>query len=153
MVSVRYANAMSEVLYYLKGIQEDDIKKIPPKFIEYLKENASKDYKCNFDYNKPLKDLELLNETRGIISIICLNYWCETDKQKKKYLNKLKENELKHEELKKLKYNSNSFFKDNNLNVDKISNNSNNETSLVEIKERNKIQKIFERIKKFFHFK
>ena len=51
MVSVRNANAMAEVIYYLKGIKQEDIDKIPRKFIQYLNENASKEYKCDFDYS------------------------------------------------------------------------------------------------------
>ena len=36
MVSVRNANAMAEVIYYLKGIKQEDIDKIPKKFIQEL---------------------------------------------------------------------------------------------------------------------
>ena len=61
MVSVRNANAMAEVIYYLQGIKQEDIDKIQKKFIQYLNENASKEYKCDFDYNKPLKELKLLD--------------------------------------------------------------------------------------------
>ena len=111
MVNVRDANAMAEVLYYLKGIKQKDIDKIPEKFIEYLNENASKEYKCNFDYNKPLKDLNLLDETRGIIGMICYNYWCITEIQKKQYLEKLNENEKIYQEMIRKKYNPDNIFK------------------------------------------
>ena len=79
MISVKSQNAMAEVLWYLKGINEEDIDKIPKDIINYIKQNASKDYICTFDYNKPLKDLDLLDETRGIIAILCYKYWCVSE--------------------------------------------------------------------------
>ena len=111
MVSVQYSNALAEVLHYLKGIRKEDIDKIPKKFMEHIRQNASKEYECNFDYNRPLKDLNLLNETRGIIGMICYNYWCETEEQKKKYLNHLDENEALYEKDLREKYNPDNLFK------------------------------------------
>ena len=84
MENIRYANAMTEVLEYLKGIRQEDIDKIPKKLILFFKENASTNYICNIDYNRPLKEQQLLDETRGLISMLCLNYWCETEEQKKR---------------------------------------------------------------------
>ena len=57
MISVQNANAIAEVVYYLKGIRQEDIDKIPKKLLEYLNNNASKEYECNFDFNKPLNEL------------------------------------------------------------------------------------------------
>ena len=36
MVSVRNANAMAEVIYYLKGIKQEDIDKIPKKLYDAM---------------------------------------------------------------------------------------------------------------------
>ena len=114
MVSVRNANAMAEVIYYLKGIKQEDIDKIPKKLMQYLNENASKDYKCDFDYNKPLKELDLLDETRGIIGMICYNYWCITEKQREQYLKKLSKNEQEYQEILHEKYNPDNLFLNKN---------------------------------------
>ncbi len=111
MISVKNANAMAEVIYYLKGIRQEDLNKIPKKLLQYLNENASKEYKCNFDYNKPLKELKLLDETRGIIGMICYNYWCITEKQKEQYIKKLSENEKKYQEILHELYNPDNLFK------------------------------------------
>ena len=114
MVNGRDANAMAEVIYYLKGIRQEDINKIPKKFLQYLNEHASKEYKCNFDYNKPLKELNLLDETRGIIGMICYNYWCVDEIQKKQYIDKLNINEIKYQEILYEKYNPDSLLKNKN---------------------------------------
>lgn len=111
MVSMQYSNAMAELLHYLKGIRQEDINKIPTKLMNFLQENASKNYKCSFDYNKPLKELDLLDETRGLIGMICYNYWCETAEQKSEYLNKLNENEKHYQQILREKYNPDNLFK------------------------------------------
>ena len=146
MVSVRNANAMAEVIYYLNGIKQEDIDKIPKKFIQYLNENASKEYKCDFDYNKPLKELNLLDETRGIIGMICYNYWCVTEKQKEQYLKRLSQNEQQYQKKLDEKYNPDNIFE--NKILDFIENTT-NPTEIIEYKEsifkklKNKLKSIF----------
>ena len=153
MISVRYANAMSETLHYLKGIKQEDVDKIPKKFIAFLKENASKEYICNFDYNKPLKELNLLDETKGIIGTICLNYWCITQEQKQEYLNRLNENERKYQEILREKYNSNNIFNNKKEKITPIQNESIAiETTMVEYKE-SIFKIIINKVKEFFGIK
>ena len=146
MVSVRNANAMAEVIYYLKGIKQEDIDKIPKKFIQYLNENASKEYKCDFDYNKPLKELNLLDETRGIIGMICYNYWCVTEKQKEQYLKRLSQNEQQYQKILDEKYNPDNIFE--NKKLDFIENTT-NPTEITEYKE-SIFKKLINKIKSIF---
>lgn len=149
MVSVKNADAMAEVIYYLKGIRKEDIDKIPKKLVQYLNENASKEYKCEFDYNKPLKELNLLDETRGIIGMICYNYWCNNEKQKEQYLKKLNQNEKQYQEIIHRKYNPDNLFKDHKQESVEETNHITNETSMILYKESifkkfiNKIKNIF----------
>ena len=116
MIGINNANAMAEVIYYLKGIKQEYINKIPKTLMQYLNENASKDYMCDFDYNKPLKELDILDETRGIIGMICYNYWCVTKQQKELYLKKLSQNEKQYQEILHKKYNPDDIFKKSNKN-------------------------------------
>lgn len=111
MVNERYGIAITETLHYLKGINQEDINKIPNKFMIFLKENALNNYSCNFDYNKPLKELNLTNEAKGLIAMICLNYWCETEEQKMKFRNHLSKNEQHYQEELRKKYNIDDIFK------------------------------------------
>lgn len=147
MSNVKNANAMAEVIYYLKGIKQEDINKIPKKLLQYISENASKEYKCDFDYNKPLKELNLLDETRGIIGMICYNYWCIDEIQKKQYIEKLSKNEQKYQEIIHEKYNPDNLFKNkNNKNIEETI----KTTEMIEYKE-NILKKLIVRIKKFCH--
>ena len=146
MVNIQYSNAMAEVLHYLKGIRKEDIEKISKNFLKFIEENSSKEYVCKFDYNKPLKELELLNETRGIIGTICLNYWCQNEEQRQNYLNKLSENERKYQEEIQEKYNLDNLFK--NRVKDKSKNLEENETQKVNIIEYK--ESVFIKIKNWF---
>ena len=110
MVNERYSLAISETLYYLKGIQQQDIDRIPNKFMSFLKDNCLKNYKCNFDYTRPLKELNISDEARGLIAMICLNFWCDNDEKKEMFKKHLTENELKYQEKLKEKYNPNNLF-------------------------------------------
>lgn len=150
MIGINNANAMAEVIYYLKGIKQEDINKIPKTLMQYLNENASKDYMCDFDYNKPLKELDILDETRGIIGMICYNYWCVTKQQKELYLKKLSQNEQQYQEILHKKYNPDDIFKKNNLKENNKENSIKNEVSIVEYKE-SIIKRIITKIKNLFH--
>ena len=150
MVSIRNANAMAEVIYYLKGIRQEDINKIPKKLMQYLNENASKEYKCDFDYNKSLKELKILDEIRGIIGMKCYNYWCINKFQKKKYIDKLNMNEIKYQEELRKKYNPDNIFK-NKREIKKEE--QTKEKSLTVVQEEKWYQKIFNLIKGIFRKK
>lgn len=150
MVNERYSIAISETLHYLKGINQDDINKIPNKLMLFLKENASNSYSCKFDYNKPLKELNLTKETKGLIAMICLNYWCETEEQKIKFRNQLNVHEQAFQEELKRKYNVDDIFKKKDIgNNEDIGFESINNLP-VEVKNENIFKRLLNRLKKLF---
>ncbi len=146
---VKYANAMAEVLYYLKGIRDEDLAKLPDKLINFLEENATKNYICNFDYTKPLKELNLADESKGIIAMICYNYWCNTEEDKKRLISSLNQNERIYQEKMKEKYNPEKIFKE--LNKENVQN-LNETVAVVEYKE-SKFKKLINKLKNFFHIR
>lgn len=88
------AIAIAEVMYYLRGIKQNDIDKIPQDFVDFLYDNVSKEHKSSFDNSFPLQKIDMSDEARGIIGMICSNYWCEDEDQKKEYLEHISHNEL-----------------------------------------------------------
>ena len=144
--NIKYAIAMAEVLHYLKGIRQEDIDKIPQKLIEYFKQNSLESYVCKFDYKKPLKELELQEETKGLIAMICFNYWCQTAEQKEKFILELTNNEERYQKELREKYNPDNIFKKNKSVTDEI---MENQKAMVEYKE-NIIIKILNKLKGFF---
>ena len=154
MVNERYSIAITETLHYLKGISQEYIDKIPNRFITFLKDNASQDYICDFDYTKPLSELNLKNETRGLIAMICLNYWCDTESQKNDFIKHLNENEKKYQEELRRKYNIDDIFRKKD-NINKETSEFENIDKKVPIKvEKDNIFKIiFNKILRFFQIK
>lgn len=155
MVNERYGIAMAETLHYLKGISQDDINKIPDNFITFLKNNASQNYECKFDYTRPLKELNLKNETRGLIAMICLNYWCETEEQKDAFREHLNKNEKQYQEELRKKYNMDDIFKKKELSpeVEIIGENIDADKLPIQAEQENIFKRIFNRIMKIFHMK
>ena len=149
MVNERYKIAMAETLHYFKGISQTDINKIPNKFMTFLKDNASKDYNCDFDYTKPLNELNLKNETRGLIAMICLNYWCETEEQKNNLKKHLTENEKQYQEELKKKYKTDNIFQKKENTTENIVENK----LPVKIEKETIFKRIFNRIMKLFNIK
>ena len=149
MVNERYSVAMSETLHYLKGINQKDLDRIPNKFIQFLNDNCLIDYECNFDYTKPLKELDISNEARGLIAMICLNYWCTSKEQKEIFKKHLTENELKYQEKLRKKYNPDNIFNNKPNYVKesiKESNIQEENMAMVEYTEFKWYQKIFNKI-------
>ena len=144
MKNEKYAKAITEVIHYLKGIRVEDYEKIPKKIINYLEENSSKEYKCEFDYNKPLSELELLDETKGMIGILCYNYWSDTSEKKEKFMNILKENSEKNQEELKKKYDVNNIF--NNFEQNEKIDDTNSNAQRLPVKK----EKWYKKILNFF---
>lgn len=149
MVNEKYSIAMCETLRYLKGINQDDLNKIPSKFIKFLNDNSSKNYECDFDYTKPLKELNISEEARGIIAMICLNYWCITDEQKEKFKSHLTKNELKFQKEMRRKYNPDNLFK-NKVEKNVVDTVKIEHKELIEYKEQKCNHKILDKLLNIF---
>lgn len=150
MVEHKYASAMREVLEYLKGISDKDVAKISKNFLDFLRDNAAEELIKEFDYNKPLVELELSSEAKAIIGVIYYNFWCETEQQKRDFLRLLNTNEIEFQKELKEKYDIDNIFdspKESNFNVtENVS-----EKGLLDINN----MKWYERLFEFFrrHFK
>lgn len=75
MMNREYRKACAEVLDILEHTRREDVAKISPLFIEYLRVNSDKTYKPNLDHSKRIKDMNLRKETLGILAIISKKFW------------------------------------------------------------------------------
>lgn len=144
-----YSIAYAEVLHYLKGIRKKQIMLIPKGLIEHFKANKSQTYKCNFDYNKPLNEIEISDKAKGIIGMICLNYWSNSNNEKKIFLEKIEENEKIYQKELNEKYSYDNIFKKSNK--DK---NLENEEELLDLEPTKKVklfEKIINKLKQYFN--
>ena len=92
MISNEYSEDFAETLDILNHTRKEDVLKISPKFIEYLKSNASQTYISKLDHSKEIKDMDLSIKTKAILAIIYKKFWC-TEEEAKDFDNKLKINE------------------------------------------------------------
>lgn len=151
MVNTKYSEAAVDVLDILEHMEEEDQKKVPKKFIEILKENASKEYVCNLDYSKRLVEMDLSQEARGILGVMYRHYWCPEEK-KAEFEKRIDENEKEFQRILREKYNPDEIFKNTGsiLSEEKIQNDLNEETSLVEKNKESLFQKIINKILSIF---
>ena len=83
---------------------------MPKKVRDFFKEEKIKDYHPEIDIEKPLIEQNLKRETMVLLAILNLNYWCENEEEKQRFLNELDKNEEEKKELEE-KYNPDNLFK------------------------------------------
>ena len=160
MINQKYENGISEVLAILDYSEPEYKEKIPKKLMNFFEENQSKTYKPQIDPSKKIEEMNLLPETKGLLSILYLDYW-STPEEKEEFKSILKDNQIKYNEELRQKYNPDNIF-DNVKKEETLTQQNQNfennervvkEESLVEYKDgfmNNLIQKIKEFIYKIF---
>lgn len=148
MISVEYREALVEVLEVLDNTDADLVNKIPKKFMEFMKNNASRMYKKEVNDNQNLNDLTLKEKTKDILTMIYRNYWC-TLEQRSDLDKILDENEEKYQEQLREKYNPDNLFKKNTSKEETVEEPEN--TQIIEYKPENIFQKIWSKLKNLFH--
>lgn len=149
MIEHKYASAMREVLEYLKGISDRDVAKISQKFLNFLKDNATEELVHEFDYNKPLVELELSSEAKAIIGVIYYNFWCETEQQRNDFLRLLDTNEIEFQKELKEKYDIDNIFDNPKKKDMKIKENI-SEKGLLDINNMKWYERLFEFFRRHF---
>lgn len=148
MIDVAYSEAATEVLTILEHTEIEEVNKIPKNFIKFLKENSSKTYKPDFDFSKPINELNLKQKTQSILAIIYLKYWAN-EEEKKAFKKRIKENEEKYQQELKKQYSTDNLFKTKKGIIENFENQT-QKNLLPEVKKENFIQKIINKMKKIF---
>lgn len=138
--------AYSEVHEILNLLEEDFYNKIPEKILKFFKEERDLEYTPIIDINKPLEEQGLLNRTIAILSILNINYWCESEEEKQEFIAHLKENDEYQEKLIYEKYNPDNLFKNKNIENEVDTQN----VEMIVYKEESFIKKILNKIKNLF---
>ena len=69
---------VSDILNHMDKSYKDKISK---DFLDFIEDNKEKDYVPSLDYSKKLDDMELNNNTRSILAIIYMKYWCNSEQK------------------------------------------------------------------------
>ena len=106
-----------------------------------IKEEKLDSYNPKYDLRLPLEEQNIKEETIDMIALFYLNYWCESEDEKKEFRKVLQENEDMYQKQLNEKYNTDKLFKDS-----KIGNKENEEVQLIQYK-RSIFKRIIDKIK------
>lgn len=137
--------AVSEVIEILNHTDKKIIEKIPQKFIDFLFENADKDYIPNIDFYDENWENSIQEDTQAILALLYRDYIVSED-EKMKLLKEEQEEKLKFEKELREKYNPDNIFKRKNIEENIQINN----VQLIEIKETSWFKRALDKILKFF---
>lgn len=146
MVDEVYQNAFKEINDILDNTDEELIKRIPIKFIEFIKNNMNKKYITNINTEIKISEQKLLKETESILSLIYRTYWAN-ETEKKEFAEEDFKRILEIEKKKKENYigkNVDEIFEKRK----KVSENI-QESNLIVVKEEGFIKRIFRSILEF----
>lgn len=85
MVTRELSEAAVEFNCILENSSKNIIEKIPTKFLDFMKDIASKTYEFNYDKSKSLNEQNLKPETRGLIALVYQYYICNDEQKKNIY--------------------------------------------------------------------
>lgn len=149
MVDEEYYNALAEVADILKHIKKEERDMVPNSFIEFIEENKSKTYKVDLDYTQEISNMKLKEKTKALLSYMYIKYWANED-EKNEFISKAKENDIKYEQEQREKYDIDKIFNSRKNNVDLNEDINKIQNLPIEVKNKNFIQKILEKIKRLF---
>ena len=131
--------------YVVVNMMSKEMKeKINPKFIKFLEENQDKEYESYLNNKIPLERQEIRPELKLMLSIIYIQYLCDSE-TKERILLKEKENIKRYNE----QITENIFNKKEEKNINNTNINTENNIKLVIYSPRERIlKKIWNKIKK-----
>ena len=134
----------SEVYEILRLMDAEYLDKIPYKVKELIKNERDKEFEPHIAIDIPLEKQGLQRDTLTIIAILYLNYWCESEQEKKELIKLFNEVD---------KANSEKYSYENLFNNNKKSNMQETFTetnvAMVEYKE-SPIRRILNKIRELF---
>lgn len=145
-----YREAFSEVEQILKLMPTNLSNKIPTRLKNIITLEKSKTYMPRI--SEPFEECELKEETTIILAVIYRDFLCSKE-EREELLERDKNKLLEFEQELREKYNPNNIFKNKNNSSESIQDNISTETAIVEYKEKNFIQKLFDKIKHLFRRK
>lgn len=136
--------AYAEIDVILELLEDEYAQRVPQKIREFFKEEKNKDYEPIIKTDISLVEQNLKRETFSILTILELNYWCDSQQEKQELLQELKENEEEYQKELYEKYNPDNIFKYKEINEQEPN------ITLIEYKEKSFIIKILDKIKNLF---
>ena len=140
----------SEVYSILNLLGNNYIAKLPKSLFKMIEEEKSSTYNPQYSEDKSLNEQNIKRESLSMIALFHLNYWCNSNEEKEQLKQLFKNNEEKHQAEIRKKYNPDNLFKNRRQEITTESQPFINDVAIVKYKEKNFLQKIFDKIKYFF---
>lgn len=137
-----YPNAYKEVYEILKYVKKEDFDKIPKEFVQMVESKMNKQYEFKYDSTIEFENCNILKETKAILAYIFIHYW-GSEEQVKKIKLKYRQDLIKEEEDKKIKYSYTDIFKP------KVVEENQKSIQIIEKKRKNIFINIINKIKKY----
>ena len=140
----------SEVYSILNLLGNNYIAKLPKSLFKMIEEEKSSTYNPQYSEDKSLNEQNIKRESLAMIALFHLNYWCDSNEEKEQLKQLFKNNEEKHQAEIREKYNPDNLFKNRKQENTTESQPFINDVAIVKYKEKNFLQKIFDKIKYLF---
>lgn len=142
-----YREAFSEVAQIINLMPSNLANKIPLRFMQIIEAEKSKTYMSNI--TEPIEKCQLKDETTIMLAVIYRDFLCSKEERANliaRDTNNLEEFEKKLRE----KYNPDNIFKNRSTTQYSKEEHQTGEMAIVEYKEKNFLQKLFDKIKHLF---
>lgn len=141
--------AYSEIFEILSLMEEEDKEKVPQEVRDFFEEQRMKEYKPKIRTDIPLTEQNLRRETVVLLTILVINYWCDSEEEKQSFINELEKNEKVKKELQE-KYNPDNLFKNRKKTKEDVVMEKIENVGMIKYKE-NIITKLKEWFRKIFN--
>ncbi len=148
-MNVKTQEMYSEVYSILNMLGENYIKKLPDELFTMIRQEKKRDYNPTYISTINLEQQNISREALAMIALFHINYWCHSEQEKEELREIFRTNEEEHQAQMRKKYNPNDIFK--NYNVEKVVEDSKEESNaLIEYKD-TVFRKVLNKIKKLLH--
>ena len=139
--------AYSEIYEILNLMEDEDKEKVPQELRDFFEEERMKEYKPKIRTDIPLTEQNLRRETVVILTILIINYWCDSEEEKQSFIDELEKNEKVKKELQE-KYNPDNLFKNRKKTKEDVVMEQVENVEMIQYKEYlfTKLKKWFEKI-------
>ena len=136
--------AYSEIFEILSLMEEEDKEKVPQEVRDFFEEQRMKEYKPKIRTDIPFTEQNLRRETVVLLSILVINYWCDSEEEKESFIDDLEKNEKIKKEIQE-KYNPDNLFKNRKKTKEDVVMEQVENVEMIQYKEN-----LFTKLKKWF---
>ena len=139
--------AYSEIYEILNLMEDEDKERVPQEVRDFFEEQRMKEYKPKIRTDIPLTEQNLRRETVVLLTILVINYWCDSEEEKQSFIDELEKNEKIKMKLQE-KYNPDNLFKNRRKTKEDVVMEQVENVEMIQYKENlfTKLKKWFEKI-------